>query len=252
TQPQRWADEVEREAKRAMSTFEGRADDRGLSKGWTLLALLHMTKGRFALAAEAWERAADHAAAAGDRREELEHLAWVPIAGWCGPGTVEDGIRRCRKSWRGPKGIARRCRWRCRHGARSRRCEGSSTKPGRFRIGRGRSFERSHSRAGWAPSPRTRGGRRSWPATLQPPSRISGGVSIRSGGSASSRGCPRLPPSSPRRYTSRGNWSRQKSSSGSARRAPVARTRTRNPCCGAFGRRFSRGRRKRRRLRHWP
>ena len=53
-----------------------------------------MMKGRFATAGEAWEKAAAHAAAAGDRREELEHLAWVPIVEWCGPGTVEEGVRR--------------------------------------------------------------------------------------------------------------------------------------------------------------
>ena len=97
THPEGWADEAHREATRAISTFEGQGNERGLAKGWSLLGLFHMMKGRFATAGEAWEKAAAHAAAAGDRREELEHLAWVPIVEWCGPGTVEEGVRRCQE-----------------------------------------------------------------------------------------------------------------------------------------------------------
>ncbi|TMK99355.1 MAG: tetratricopeptide repeat protein, partial [Actinobacteria bacterium] len=81
----------------AISTFDAQGNERGLAKGWSLLGLFHMMKGRFATAGEAWGNAAAHAAAAGDRREELEHLAWVPIVEWCGPGTVEEGIRRCQE-----------------------------------------------------------------------------------------------------------------------------------------------------------
>ncbi len=97
TQPEGWADEAHREATRAISMFDAQGNERGLAKGWSLLGLFHMMKGRFATAGEAWENAAAHAAAAGDRREELEHLAWVPIVEWCGPGTVEEGIRRCQE-----------------------------------------------------------------------------------------------------------------------------------------------------------
>jgi class 3 adenylate cyclase/tetratricopeptide (TPR) repeat protein len=95
TQPEGWAVDVEREARRAMSMFEEVRDDRGLAKGWTLLALSHMLQGRFSAAADAWEQAADHASITGDRREELEDLSWVPIAAWCGPATVDASIRRC-------------------------------------------------------------------------------------------------------------------------------------------------------------
>jgi tetratricopeptide (TPR) repeat protein len=96
TEPQRWAaNDVAPKAERAMALFEEQHDDRGLAKGWTLLALLHMTEGRFATAADAWRQAADAAAAAGDRREELEDLAWIPIVVWCGPASVDDSIRAC-------------------------------------------------------------------------------------------------------------------------------------------------------------
>ena len=95
TQPKGWANDVVREAGRALSVFEGRNDDRGLSKSWTLLALSNMMRGQFGSAAGSWEQAADHAAAAEDHREELEHLAWIPIAVWCGPTTIAESIRSC-------------------------------------------------------------------------------------------------------------------------------------------------------------
>ena len=97
TEPTGWANDVEREARHALSVFEGRNDERGLAKGWTLLALSNMTRGRFGAAAESWERAADYAAAAGDHREELEHLAWIPVAVWCGPTTIPESIRSCER-----------------------------------------------------------------------------------------------------------------------------------------------------------
>ena len=56
-----------------------------------------MMRGRFGSAAGSWEQAADHAAAAQDHREELEHLAWIPIAVWCGPTTIVESIRSCER-----------------------------------------------------------------------------------------------------------------------------------------------------------
>ncbi|HEY7281391.1 MAG TPA: adenylate/guanylate cyclase domain-containing protein [Actinomycetota bacterium] len=95
TQPQGWGEDVGPMAERAMALFEEQHEDRGRAKGWALLALFHMTEGRFATAADAWRRAADAAAAAGDRREELEDLAWIPVIVWCGPGSVDDSIGAC-------------------------------------------------------------------------------------------------------------------------------------------------------------
>jgi class 3 adenylate cyclase/tetratricopeptide (TPR) repeat protein len=95
THPEGWAGEAYREATWAISIFERQSDERGLAKGWAQLGLFHMMKGQFAMALEAWEKASAHAAAAGDRREELECLAWVPVVVWCGPTPIEEGIRRC-------------------------------------------------------------------------------------------------------------------------------------------------------------
>ena len=94
-EPEGWADEAQREAGRAMAIFEEHHDERGLAKGWSLLGLLHLTKCDFGAAEEAWENAAAHAYAAGDLREWLESLSWVPLVVWAGCMPVEAGIRRC-------------------------------------------------------------------------------------------------------------------------------------------------------------
>jgi class 3 adenylate cyclase/tetratricopeptide (TPR) repeat protein len=93
--PEGWADEAEREATRALSVFEDHDDEGGLARGWSLLGLLHLTKCDFGAAEEAWEKAVAHADAAGDHREKLESLSWVPLVVWGGRTPVEAGIRRC-------------------------------------------------------------------------------------------------------------------------------------------------------------
>jgi tetratricopeptide (TPR) repeat protein len=72
-------------------------DERGLAKGWALLGLVHIERAQFAAAEEAWEHAAAHAHRAGDRRDELESLSWVPLAVWAGPTHAEPGLERCRE-----------------------------------------------------------------------------------------------------------------------------------------------------------
>ena len=94
-EPEGWADEAQREAKRAMAIFEEHSDEDGLAKGWSLLGLFHLTKCNFGAAEEAWENAATHAYAAGDLRGALEALSWVPLVVWAGRMPVEPGIRRC-------------------------------------------------------------------------------------------------------------------------------------------------------------
>jgi class 3 adenylate cyclase len=92
-----WADIAEAEATKAIAAFEAAADDRGLAKAWALLGLVHVERAESAAAEQAYETAARHARAAGDRRDELESLAWVPLAVWAGPTPSDDGIRRCRE-----------------------------------------------------------------------------------------------------------------------------------------------------------
>jgi class 3 adenylate cyclase/tetratricopeptide (TPR) repeat protein len=94
TSPESWAEEAEREARNAMATFQRLADDSGLARGWSLLGLVNLTKGQFAGAQQAWDKAAEHAAAAGDHRNELEALCWVLVSMWVGPAPVEQGLQR--------------------------------------------------------------------------------------------------------------------------------------------------------------
>lgn len=95
-EPEGWADEAYREARRAMSTFEDENDEHGLARGWSLLGLFHLTKCNFGASEEAWENAASHALAAGNHRDWLESLSWVPLVVWAGRMPVEAAIDRCK------------------------------------------------------------------------------------------------------------------------------------------------------------
>ena len=95
TNPEGWAEEAEKEASRAVAAFDELGDARGLNKAWSLLALVHILRCRFGPAEQAWREAASHANRAGDSRDELESLAWVPLMIWAGPTEAEAGIARC-------------------------------------------------------------------------------------------------------------------------------------------------------------
>jgi class 3 adenylate cyclase len=97
TDPEGWAGEAEREARRAISSFSELGDERGLCGAWSLLGLVHGMYARFGLAEEAWSRAAEHAHRAGSRRDALECLSWVPLMVASGPTPADRGIRRCRE-----------------------------------------------------------------------------------------------------------------------------------------------------------
>jgi class 3 adenylate cyclase/tetratricopeptide (TPR) repeat protein len=95
TNPEGWAAEARKEARRAIATFGELADERGLARAWSLLGLVGMLVSHLASAEEAWSRAVEHAQRAGNRREAFEGLAWVAVAVWAGPVPSEEGIRRC-------------------------------------------------------------------------------------------------------------------------------------------------------------
>ncbi len=93
--PEGWADAAQREASTAIFAFEAARDDRGLAKAWALLGLVYLVRAQFASAEQAWEKAAEHAQRAGDRRDELESLSWVPLVVWAGPTQAVRGLQRC-------------------------------------------------------------------------------------------------------------------------------------------------------------
>ncbi len=79
----------------AILTFEEMNDNVGLARSWRLLSLIDVVQGTYASAVEAMERAAFHAHRAGDRREELENLSWLPLSLFLGPTPASEAVRRC-------------------------------------------------------------------------------------------------------------------------------------------------------------
>jgi predicted ATPase/class 3 adenylate cyclase len=95
TNPEGSPEEARRQAPHAISVFEQLGDEQGLAEAWSLLGLVAVTEAQFGPAQEAWEQAAAHAHAAGERREELEALSWVLLCMWAGPAHAQEGLRRC-------------------------------------------------------------------------------------------------------------------------------------------------------------
>jgi class 3 adenylate cyclase/tetratricopeptide (TPR) repeat protein len=94
-QPEGWAEIAQPEALKAIEAFEQIGDERGLAKAWGLLGVVQIERAQFAEAERAWEKAARSAHAVGDWRDELESLAWIPLAVWAGPTPADEGLRRC-------------------------------------------------------------------------------------------------------------------------------------------------------------
>ena len=97
TQPKGWADDARREVERTIPVFEEVGDHLGLARSWRLLGLIHFVRGRCGEALAAVDRAGTYAHLAGDRREELESLSWLPLALFTGPTSAADGLVDCRQ-----------------------------------------------------------------------------------------------------------------------------------------------------------
>ncbi len=91
--PEVTAEEVRREAERAIALFEAHGDHRGLSRAWYLLSWAHWLNLRAAARQEALEHALEHARRAGDRPQELESLSYLTSPPAYGPMPVEEGFR---------------------------------------------------------------------------------------------------------------------------------------------------------------
>jgi tetratricopeptide (TPR) repeat protein len=96
TNPEGWAEDAMNEATHGIGVFEELGDDVGLSRSWALLGLVYLYTTQFGPSEEAWERSTMHAHRAGNVREELESLSWVPICVWAGPTPVPEALERCR------------------------------------------------------------------------------------------------------------------------------------------------------------
>ena len=97
TQPEGWVEVARTEVERAIPVFQALNDDLGLARSWRLLSLIELSACRYAATGEAMDRSAAFARRAGDRREELESLAWLPLPLFAGPAPAPEGIRRCQE-----------------------------------------------------------------------------------------------------------------------------------------------------------
>jgi predicted ATPase len=70
-------------------------DERGLCQTLRLEAAVYWIHGRSAAAEEAWQRAAEYARRANDRRQLTEILGWLASAALWGPTPASEGIRHC-------------------------------------------------------------------------------------------------------------------------------------------------------------
>jgi tetratricopeptide (TPR) repeat protein len=90
-----WRDVAAETVAEAMAVFEVTEDHAGLAKAWRLLAWTHGTACHFGLAAEASERALEHARAAGDVRQQTRAATAYAAAALYGPTPVDEAIARC-------------------------------------------------------------------------------------------------------------------------------------------------------------
>lgn len=93
--PERWSERLVPAAARAISRFEKQGDDASLATAWRLLAWAHGTSLRYGRAAEAAQRAVQHARLAGDTRQGRRAASQYAVAALHGPTPVPEAIRHC-------------------------------------------------------------------------------------------------------------------------------------------------------------
>ena len=93
--PNRAAEEIALALPELSSWFARGPDELGLCRTLQLQAAMHWNHARSAAAEEAWQRAAQHARRANDRRQLADILGWLASAALWGPTPAEEGIRRC-------------------------------------------------------------------------------------------------------------------------------------------------------------
>lgn len=79
----------------AMPVLQRESDVRGVSRAWSLRAVVAWIAGHVEQADDAWSEAADCSRQAGDERELFDVLGWRASAAWLGPTPVDAAIRRC-------------------------------------------------------------------------------------------------------------------------------------------------------------
>jgi len=93
--PNRAAEEIAEALPELSSWFARGPDELGLCRALQLQAAMHWNHARSGAAEEAWQRAAQHARRANDRRQLADILGWLASAALWGPAPAAAGIRNC-------------------------------------------------------------------------------------------------------------------------------------------------------------
>ena len=94
--PNKAAEEIAQALPGLRSQFARGPDELGLSRVLQLQAAMHWIHANSDAAEEAWQRAAEYARRANDRRQLAEILGWLASAALWGPTPAAEGIRRCK------------------------------------------------------------------------------------------------------------------------------------------------------------
>jgi class 3 adenylate cyclase/tetratricopeptide (TPR) repeat protein len=93
--PDRGPDRYRADVQRVLSLLERLGDEQGQARAWRLLGLDSYLRCQVGRAEEEFQRAVEHARAAGDERIEAGNLYALVQAAFWGPTPVAEGIRRC-------------------------------------------------------------------------------------------------------------------------------------------------------------
>jgi DNA-binding SARP family transcriptional activator len=93
--PNKAAEEIAQALPALRSQFVRDDDELGLCRVLQLQAAMHWIHARSAAAEDAWQRAAEYARRASDRRQLADILGWLASAALWGPTPAAEGIRRC-------------------------------------------------------------------------------------------------------------------------------------------------------------
>jgi class 3 adenylate cyclase/tetratricopeptide (TPR) repeat protein len=95
--PDRGPDRYRADVQQVLSLLERLGDEEGQARAWRLLGLDSYLRCQVGRAEEEFQRAVEHARAAGDQRIEAGNLYAMVQAAFWGPTPVAEGIRRCQE-----------------------------------------------------------------------------------------------------------------------------------------------------------
>jgi class 3 adenylate cyclase/tetratricopeptide (TPR) repeat protein len=93
--PDRGPDRYRTDVRKVLELLEGLGDEEGQSRAWRLLGLDSYLRCQIGRSEDEFQRAVEHARAAGDQRIEAGNLYALVQAAFWGPTPVAEGIRRC-------------------------------------------------------------------------------------------------------------------------------------------------------------